>query len=88
MNEPLQPLQVAADHALEVFTSEVELLGGAVEQVMLVAHCDGFDPGAVLAGHGTDDPIDLFHFLLNATIGVGDSLGLEVRLVGGIGGQG
>jgi hypothetical protein len=83
VGEPQTPVEVAADHALEVFSAEVELLGEdvEVEQAFLLAHVKGVEHSGVVAGQGSDDPVDVFKFLLTAATGVGRSLGFEITVI-------
>jgi hypothetical protein len=86
--KPQNQTEVAADHALDVFAAEVEVLGGEVEQSILLAHVKGVEPSGVVASQGPDSPGDLFEFLLHATVGIGQSLGVKVSVIGGPIGQG
>jgi hypothetical protein len=83
MGEPTNELEIRADHALDVFEAEVEMLGDGVhvEQVLLLARVNGYEPSGVVASHGQDDPQEVFKFLLTAATGVGQALGFEINLI-------
>jgi hypothetical protein len=74
IDEPQTPQQKAVDEALDLLA---ELLGG--EPVAgLIGHIDGKGFGGFL---NIEDPGEIFAFLLNATIGIGKQLGVEVAVV-------
>ncbi len=82
---PTNPLEAAADAAMEAFDAAVRELGGETVTTMVFAHTRGLSPNAVTSVNTEDedlaDPRGLLSFLLAQATEVAKSLGIELQFI-------
>lgn len=84
-SEPRNPLEAAANAALERFEELVIEAGGRPGAAMFFAWTEGLEPNAVSASMGGDDamgdPREILAFLLAQATELAKALGLELKLI-------